>query len=61
MQFSLEDLERSKIAVLDATFVIYVILPTSVSKSKAEVGMILQFAKVQIDFRVLMPGSSGTT
>lgn len=44
--FSLEDVPQSAAAVVDGTFVLYVLIPPTASRSKADVGRVLQFAKV---------------
>ena len=44
--FSFEHLSNSLVSVVDGKFVTYVVIPPAAPRSKSDVGMVLQFAKV---------------
>jgi hypothetical protein len=44
--FSVEDVPLSGVSVVDGSFVTYVLIPPTAPRSKNDIGMALQFAKV---------------
>jgi hypothetical protein len=61
--FSVEDVPLSGVSVVDGSFVSYVLIPPTAPRSRNDIGMALQFAKVYSPTRLsfLTSGTRGST
>jgi hypothetical protein len=61
--FSVEDVPLSGVSVVDGSFVSYVLIPPTAPRSRNDIGMALQFAKVYSTTRLsfLTSGTCGST